>query len=188
MNYNIYEVMAIIFFVLAGLAVVGTLVYFLKYHIAHVIAVLSGRQERKQIAGWRNSMVPGEHITEQLHEHGDNATILLDADERVTCKLNGNSEETTSVLSETREEVTSILCGNSEEATSVLNEENSEEATSVLNEATSVLNEDNRDEGICILDGDNHDNTNVMNTGEEVRLISADYIISLAGKMEKVQK
>lgn len=177
MNYNVYEILSIIFFILAGLATVCAIFYFLRFQIAHVIAVLSGRQAKKQIARWRDSMVAGERTTERLCRNDDGiATSVLDEDEKATSRLDEDGEEVTSVLAGDGEETTSILFDGGEEVTSILYEDG-EDATSILYE-------------------DGEDATSILSTGsqessaympEEKRMIHSAYIISLSGEPEPVQ-
>lgn len=166
MNYNVYEILSIIFFILAGLAAVCAIFYFLRFQISHVIAVLSGRQAKKQIERWRDSMVAGERTTERLSRNDDgNATSVLDEDEKATSRLDEDGEEVTSVLAGDGEETTSILLDGGEEVTSILYEDGED--------ATSILSTGSQESSACM--------------PEEKRMIHSAYIISLSGEPEPVQ-
>lgn len=174
MNYSVYELLSIIFFILAGLAAVCAVFYFLRFQIAHVIAVLSGRQAKKQIALWKDSMVAKESITKRISRN----------DGRDTTSVIYDGEKTTSLLCNSSEEVTNKFCGDIGE-TGILHDDGGE-VTNILDTdstepLTSVL-EDNPDEvGTMALWKKNH------HTVEEKRMIHSAYIISLSGELEPVK-
>ncbi len=166
MNYSIYELLSVIFFILAGLAAVCAVFYFLRFQIAHVIAVLSGRQAKKQIALWKDSMVAKESITERISRN----------DGRDTTSVIYDGEETTSVLREDSEETMSLLCNSSEEVTNKLYGDRGE--TGILHddggEVTNILDTDSTEPLTSVLE-------------EEKRMIHSAYIISLSGELEPVK-
>lgn len=104
MNYNVYEILSVIFFVLSGFTAGCAVFYFLRHQIIHVIPVLTGRRAKKQIARWNESMLVKENATERLSKMDDSdKTSVINGDEKVTSILNNTGEEATSILYENQE-------------------------------------------------------------------------------------
>lgn len=95
MSYSIYEILVIIFWVMSGIALICAVITFFKFNIAHVLAVLSGHQAKRQIARWRTNIV-AETITEEatsvLHDDEEATSVLYD-DEEATSLLGENAQE-----------------------------------------------------------------------------------------------